>query len=183
MAKITKRDRATLKSYFGKGCRPTAEQFAELIESVPNIVDDDLEATPAPAPPISTLEPEPTPEPETKPTTSGELREIPANGEWHDLPMDKDDRGVQIYRIVASCNDKRRHKCYLCDVIASHDGVTPSELLSSKKHWWGWSGAIKFRWQQCASGLYLQMRSSRNMGQYAAIYYTIDELWEGKVTR
>lgn len=33
-------DRSTLKSYFKKGCIPTEEQFAELIDSVPNIVED-----------------------------------------------------------------------------------------------------------------------------------------------
>ena len=34
------KDRQTLKSYFKKGCIPTEEQFAELIDSVPNITDD-----------------------------------------------------------------------------------------------------------------------------------------------
>lgn len=33
-------DRSTLKGYFKKGCIPTEEQFAELIDSVPNIVED-----------------------------------------------------------------------------------------------------------------------------------------------
>lgn len=34
------KDRQTLKGYFKKGCIPTEEQFAELIDSVPNITDD-----------------------------------------------------------------------------------------------------------------------------------------------
>lgn len=34
------KDRKTLKSYFRKGCIPTEEQFAELIDSVHNIMED-----------------------------------------------------------------------------------------------------------------------------------------------
>lgn len=37
---MDRKDRHTLKSYFQKGDVPTEEQFAELIDSVPNIVDD-----------------------------------------------------------------------------------------------------------------------------------------------
>lgn len=37
---MDRKDRNTLKSYFQKGDVPTEQQFAELIESVPNIADD-----------------------------------------------------------------------------------------------------------------------------------------------
>lgn len=37
---MERRDRDTLKSYFRKGDVPTERQFAELIDSVPNIVED-----------------------------------------------------------------------------------------------------------------------------------------------
>lgn len=37
---MDRRDRNTLKSYFRKGNAPTELQFAELIDSVPNIVED-----------------------------------------------------------------------------------------------------------------------------------------------
>lgn len=37
---MEQKNRKTLKSYFEKGDVPTEEQFAELIDSVPNIVDD-----------------------------------------------------------------------------------------------------------------------------------------------
>lgn len=37
---MERRDRKTLKSYFQRGDVPTEEQFAELIDSVPNIVED-----------------------------------------------------------------------------------------------------------------------------------------------
>ena len=39
---MEKKDRNTLKSYFKKGCVPSENQFAELIDSVPNIVDDGI---------------------------------------------------------------------------------------------------------------------------------------------
>lgn len=37
---MDRRDRKTLKSYFRRGDVPTEEQFAELIDSVPNIAED-----------------------------------------------------------------------------------------------------------------------------------------------
>lgn len=37
---MDRKDRNTLKSYFQRGNVPTEEQFAELIDSVPNIVED-----------------------------------------------------------------------------------------------------------------------------------------------
>lgn len=39
---MTKVNRETLRSYFRSGSRPTGEQFEDLIESVPNIIDDGI---------------------------------------------------------------------------------------------------------------------------------------------
>ena len=39
---MSQRDRKTLKSYFEKGDVPTEEQFADLIDSVPNFTEDGM---------------------------------------------------------------------------------------------------------------------------------------------
>lgn len=43
---MAKRNRITLKEYFGKGKRPTGEQFADLVDSMLNIVDDGFGKSP-----------------------------------------------------------------------------------------------------------------------------------------
>lgn len=42
---MTKVNRETLKKYFSAGSRPTVTQFADLVDSVPNIVDDGMART------------------------------------------------------------------------------------------------------------------------------------------
>lgn len=41
----TRRNRNTLKSYFRSGNNPNESQFEDLIDSVPNLVDDGMERT------------------------------------------------------------------------------------------------------------------------------------------
>ena len=40
MDRNNRKDRNTLKEYFRKGAVPTEEQFAGLIDSVPNLIED-----------------------------------------------------------------------------------------------------------------------------------------------
>lgn len=103
-----RKNREELKSFFRKGAVPTEEHFAALIDSVPNFIDDELdkeqeevvEETEIPAAPEERTEPE--------------ILTIPADGEWHSLPVEGAVRqgiaGCRIYQIYASYYDKRDRK-------------------------------------------------------------------------
>ena len=149
-----KKSREELKSYFRRGCRPSEEQFVDLIDSTYNVVDDEITK------PIVVEPEEPAPVVE-KPT----LQEFSANGEWHDISHDKLESGLQLFRAVATYKNSHNSKCYICDVVAAQHDSTSCELSSSKRRWWGWRGPIEFRWRSYLGLLHLQIRC-RPMGGY-----------------
>lgn len=170
-----KKNREELKSYFRKGAVPTEEHFALLIDSVPNIIDDELDKKLE----EEAVEPETSAEPEE--SNEPEILTIPADGEWHSLPVEGAARqgiaGCRIYKIYASYYDKRNYEYAMCEAKASHRSGKDREITSPQSHWWGWSGEIKIRWYHKDGQLYLQMRSKRNKRGVDGIKYRITELW------
>ena len=224
------KDRNTLKEYFQTGNIPSAEQFAQLIDSVPNILDDRCEKKEKE---ISQLFPkekgeafasiyaaEPTSqsdkpywylhlneheelevrnkaneavitiEQNKKVTMHGsskseggetEYMKIPADGKWHDLPVEAAathiHSGCRVYQLFASYNDTQKYSYAMCEAVVSHKNQKGCKIASSQKHWWGWSGQIKLRWYLYDDQLFLQMRSKGNKKGVESIYYQITELW------
>lgn len=170
-----KKNREELKSYFRKGAVPTEEHFALLIDSVPNIIDDELDKKLE----EEAVEPETSVEPEE--SNEPEILTIPADGEWHSLPVEGAARqgiaGCRIYQIYASYYDKRNYEYAMCEAKASHRSGKDREITSPQSHWWGWSGEIKIRWYHKDGQLYLQMRSKGNKKGVDGIKYRIAELW------
>ena len=170
-----KKNREELKSYFRKGAVPTEEHFALLIDSVPNIIDDELDKKLE----EEAVEPETSAEPEE--SNGPEILTIPADGEWHSLPVEGAARqgiaGCRIYQIYASYYDKRNYEYAMCEAKASHRSGKDREITSPQSHWWGWSGEIKIRWYHKDGQLYLQMRSKGNKKGVDGINYRIVELW------
>jgi hypothetical protein len=170
-----KKNREELKSYFRKGAVPTEEHFALLIDSVPNIIDDELDKKLE----EEAVEPETSAEPEE--SNGPEILTIPADGEWHSLPVEGAARqgiaGCRIYQIYASYYDKRNYEYAMCEAKASHRSGKDREITSPQSHWWGWSGEIKIRWYHKDGQLYLQMRSKGNKKGVDGIKYRIAELW------
>lgn len=170
-----KKNREELKSYFRKGAVPTEEHFALLIDSVPNIIDDELDKKIE----EEAVEPETSAEPEE--SNGPEILTIPADGEWHSLPVEGAARqgiaGCRIYQIYASYYDKRNYEYAMCEAKASHRSGKDREITSPQSHWWGWSGEIKIRWYHKDGQLYLQMRSKGNKKGVDGIKYRIAELW------
>lgn len=170
-----KKNREELKSYFRKGAVPTEEHFALLIDSVPNIIDDELDKKLQ----EEAVEPETSAEPEE--SNGPEILTIPADGEWHSLPVEGAARqgiaGCRIYQIYASYYDKRNYEYAMCEAKASHRSGKDREITSPQSHWWGWSGEIKIRWYHKDGQLYLQMRSKGNKKGVDGIKYRITELW------
>ena len=170
-----KKNREELKSYFRKGAVPTEEHFALLIDSVPNIIDDELDKKLE----EEAVEPETSAEPEE--SNGPEILTIPADGEWHSLPVEGAARqgiaGCRIYQIYASYYDKRNYEYAMCEAKASHRSGKDKEITSPQSHWWGWSGEIKIRWYHKDGQLYLQMRSKGNKKGVDGIKYRIAELW------
>ena len=212
---MDRKDRHTLKSYFQKGDVPTEEQFAELIDSVPNIVDDGEavrtedgwalyprkggkmgvslhEAAGEPAAWKLTLtsdkglaikneageallelkqdknivlhasvqqegggdEPEPDPQ---------DYLVIEADKKWATLKEITDIKeSSRVYTVMALYRDREFGICKLTRAIAICLNNVEQWVESPRKHWWGWSGYIRLRWQADRDKTYLHIRSTSN---------------------
>lgn len=237
------KDRKTLKSYFQKGDIPTEEQFAELIDSVPNIQDDGqvknssadgIRLFPADkagvvctvfaddpdktgADPLWRLaldgnsglkiqdgkgEAVMTIDRDRNITVEGTLKaakylsgnddgentpdsgilKIKADGLWHNLPVEEaagqPTDGCRVYRISACYLNRLSRKYSTCEAIVSHSEGRKRKICSPRKHWWGWSGRVKIRWQRVDGKIYIQMRSKGVQSGAETIYCRIDTLWK-----
>lgn len=87
---------------------------------------------------------------------------IPADKRWHDVPVDltKRDSNCRVFSIYASCNDNI-DLCYLTHATAIKMSNDEQHIRSRQKHWWGWTGAVKIRWQ---GSTHLQLRSRKRLG-------------------
>ena len=224
---MDRKDRHTLKSYFQKGDVPTEEQFAELIDSVPNIVDDGEavrtedgwalyprkggkmgvslhEAAGEPAAWKLTLtsdkglaikneageallelkqdknivlhasvqqegggdEPEPDPQ---------DYLVIEADKKWATLKEITDIKeSSRVYTVMALYRDREFGICKLTRAIAICLNNVEQWVESPRKHWWGWSGYIRLRWQADRDKTYLQIRITSN-SYSAKIYCRVTE--------
>lgn len=197
-------DRTTLKGYFKKGCIPTEEQFAELIDSVPNIVEDgQVRRTesgwsfyPEPGKPlqVALFDAEGKPaawtlsldgkkalqlhnekgetvvflaqkgpeKPHNPSEPKGTYRVFPADKKWHDVvvihPTGTMLGAYQIFACLPVFGDRKLKET---NVVAYHYGTTSSSLSSSRKHWWGWCGPVRFRWYFNDLVLRLQVRTRK----------------------
>lgn len=111
---------------------------------------------------------------ETSPEDDGTLR-FNADGHWHDLPVEHADNdrshdGCRVYRICACWRHPRSGRYSVCEAVASHSDGRRRRIKSVRKHWWGWSGKIKLRWQLYDGHLYLQIcsRSTRSGAKFIA---------------
>lgn len=209
------KDRNTLKGYFKKGSIPTEEQFAALIDSVPNLAEDSQavrtaegwslypeegkllqirlhEAEDAPASwtlcltPENGLavknaqgetvvelgqdksvtlygeciEPEPAPAPTPKPEPG--YVEIKADRRWTDLVQVPHGGGnSRVYTVFALLRDPDLGAAGLTRATAICLGGSGWSVESRRRHWWGWSGGVKLRWQDKDGKACLQIRSRR----------------------
>lgn len=120
-------------------------------------------------------------EKETKPE-NGYTIQVKADGYWHDLPVEaaaeRPCKGCRVYRVAACIYDPKSGKYSLCEAEASHANGLCRKISSGKKHWWGWSGRIKVRWQFKGGKLYLQTRSCGNLYGEKYIFCQIKTLWD-----
>lgn len=171
----TRRSREELKAYFQKGDVPTEEQFAELIDSVPNFMDDEWIKTleEGEIPPKPEPIPEPTPEPPSPKTEDGYFT-IQADKQWYDVPMTEstDDCHSLLLSIYAAYHNYESG--FMTAALAEWNVWGDVRIRSDKKHWWGWSGCICIRWNDDKQ---LQIRS--RMRADGEIKCRIVELFRG----
>lgn len=90
---------------------------------------------------------------------------IPADKQWHDLPIDvaREGFGCRVYRIYASFRERGMGLCCLTRVTAIWLNRLEQRIESPQKHWWGWAGSLRFRWEENSSTPCLQMRSKKKL--------------------
>lgn len=238
------KDRKTLKEYFKKGKIPTEGQFAELIDSVPNRLEDGQVVGTATgwafyprksgrldiglhtvAPDDEAVRPvwSVAVTPEKKLIISNENGEavveaaqdkslllhgsltvennvtaqaflskgggvetpgkevtLPADKQWYDLPLDAFDvnDGCRVYSVYASYYERVIGFCQLTRITALRLDSMEQRIESSQKHWWGWSGGIRFRWQTRDGKNCLQMRTKKRLPG-VKVHCLIVEMYRG----
>lgn len=110
------------------------------------------------------------------------ILKIKGDGLWHDLPVEdavgQPADGCRVYRLSV-CYLNRHSRAYsACEAVASHSGGRQCRVHSSRRHWWGWSGRVKIRWQRTDGKIRLQMRSRWTESGAETIYCRIEILWE-----
>lgn len=87
---------------------------------------------------------------------------VPADKQWHDMPVDfsQGDSNCRVFHIHASCYDNVG-LCRLARATAVWMNNVEQWIESPQKHWWGWSGCVRFRWD---GNSHLQIRTKRRLG-------------------
>lgn len=210
-----RKNRDTLKGYFKKGKTPTEEQFAELIDSTLNLVEDEqviridsgwsFAVTPGKTLVIKNEQAEivmevsqdktfllhgnltvdetvtaSTYKTKGEPTPGEDYLTVPADKKWHDLPLDvsREGFGCRVYRIYASFREPGTELCRLTRVTAIWLNFMEQRIESPEKHWWGWSGSIRFRWLDHGGKPCLQMRSKKRLPS-GEVHCRIVEMYKG----
>lgn len=121
--------------------------------------------------------PEPSPQPE--PSGEGYIT-LPADKQWHDLPVDltREGFGCRVFNIYAAFRDPDLGLNKLTLATAIWQDFATYKIASPQKHWWGWSGSVKIRWQASDKELHLQLRSKR-ASEKGKIHYRIEEVFKG----
>lgn len=121
----------------------------------------------------------PTPSPQPEPSDGGYIT-LPADKQWHDLPVDLSCKGFgcRVFNIYAAfCNpDLGLNKLTLATAV--WQDFAANKVKSPQRHWWGWSGGVKIRWQVSDRELHLQVRS-RRVSEKGKIHCRIVEVFKG----
>lgn len=112
-----------------------------------------------------------------KPITDDGYFTLPADKSWHDVPINfpQENSNCRVFSIYASCIDNIG-ACQLTRATAVWMDEMEQRVESPQKHWWGWSGCIKIRWD---GGSKLQIRTKRRFG--GEIQGRIIELYTTKI--
>ena len=113
-------------------------------------------------------------------TPGEEYITVPADKKWHDLPMDvsREGFGCHVYDIYASCRQQNTGLCQLTRVTAIWQNFMDQKIESPEKHWWGWSGNLRFRWLANSSKPCLQIRSKKRLPT-GEVHCRIVEMYKG----
>ncbi len=169
-------NRETLKTYFRKGAVPTEEQFADLIDSTPNIEDDGfVKVQNEGGKEVLTLEHHSVEQKQTS-----EYFYAPADGDWHNVSLTTEMRINQlestIYKFFAVYLLEGKRPIKMMDAKITYCSGGVPKLYSHQKHWYGWSGLIQLRWKEQVNDLFLQIRGKQSHG--GLIGYQIIKIWE-----
>lgn len=119
--------------------------------------------------------------PSTAPEPSGEgYVTLPADKQWHDLPVDlnREGFGCRVFNIYAAFRNPDLGLNRLTLATAVWQDFAVNKVKSPQKHWWGWSGGVKIRWQVSDGALHLQVRS-RRASEKGKIHCRIEEVFKG----
>lgn len=230
-----RRNRAILKSYFRLGSSPTESHFADLIDSVPNLVEEgpirtqrdglllypraeDGRMASAYRDPDELQDPRRVPcwslmlgnenefllmnekgetvlslsqdkkvcvydaHEEERPAKREDesYHEMPADGHWHDLPIELESAasasGCRVYHIIASYKTSQK-KYRMADATAGYCKGSKLKISSAQKRWGCWWSPIRFRWNKREEGVFLQMRAKKKKRGAGVVRYRVMDLY------
>jgi len=91
---------------------------------------------------------------------NGEYLTFAADREWHNL-MTVAGRGFRMYDVFLLLHDTDTGAGTVTRAAAFCTDTTDCRIVTERKHWWGWSGGVRLRWQEQDGKLRLQVRSRR----------------------
>ncbi len=105
---------------------------------------------------------------------------IPADKQWHDLPIEASSEGFgsRVYHIYASSRERSTGLCQLTCATALWLNFMEQRIESRQKHWWGWSGGVRLRWQETNGKPCLQLRSKKRLPS-GEVHCRIVEMYRG----
>lgn len=120
-----------------------------------------------------------TPSPAPEPSGGGYIT-LPADRQWHDLPVDlsREGFGCRVFNIYAAFRNPDLGLNRLTLATAIWQDFAVNKVKSPQRHWWGWSGGVKIRWQVSDGALHLQVRS-RRASEKGKIHCRIEEVFKG----
>lgn len=92
-----------------------------------------------------------------------DYREVKADKRWTNLIEISDEKGGnRVYVVIALYRDPNLGICKLTRATAIYLNSLEQWVESPRKHWWGWSGRVRLRWQAKDGHIYLQICSTKN---------------------
>ncbi|MDR0982051.1 MAG: hypothetical protein LBM07_02250 [Culturomica sp.] len=149
--------RDKLKELFKNGCKPTEDDFANLIDSVTNISDD-----------INV----------SKETPSKEIFKgtLPADGKWHSLQLNgvNENDVCSIYNMRVIC--KNNDTVYALLQVKTMHVMGRKRRLEKMSSWQGGKkNRLKIRWESKGDWITLQLRTKGTHSAEINIFYELEK--------
>lgn len=114
----------------------------------------------------------------------GSYQELPADGCWHDLPIEwelaANVAGCGMYQVIAGYRTTAK-KYRMINAMASYCKGRRRKIFSPQKRWGCWWSPIRIRWKRRGDTVFLQMRAKKKKKGEGVVHYRLTNLYTQRV--